>query len=40
LEECKQCHQVVAHSLERAMRRFGVEYPESDGPAVYEEIPT
>jgi hypothetical protein len=21
------------------MRRFGVEYPESDGPAVYEEIP-
>ncbi|MBA4866981.1 hypothetical protein H1V43_37950 [Streptomyces sp. PSKA54] len=40
LGECKPFHQVLVHSLEWTMRRFGVEQPESDGPAVYEEIPT
>jgi 2-haloacid dehalogenase len=44
LDEClgeyKPFHQIVANALERTMRRFGLEYRESDGPAVYEEIPT
>ncbi|MET9527669.1 haloacid dehalogenase type II [Streptomyces coeruleorubidus] len=44
IDEClgayQPFHQVVAHSLERTMRRFGLEYREGDGQAVYEEIPT
>ena len=44
IDECmgewQPFHQVVAHSLERTMRRFGLEYRESDAEAVYEEIPT
>jgi 2-haloacid dehalogenase len=40
LGEYKPFHQIVANALERTMRRFGLEYRESDGPAVYEEIPT
>jgi len=38
--EWKPFHQIVGDSLQRAMRRFGLEYRESDGRAVYEEIPT
>lgn len=34
LGECKLFHQVVVRSLERTMRKFGVEQPESDGPAM------
>ncbi len=44
IDECmgewKPFHQVVAHSLERTMRWFGLEYREGDGQAVYDEIPT
>jgi 2-haloacid dehalogenase len=44
IDEClgayQPFHQVVARSLERTMGRFGLEYRESDGQAVYEEIPT
>ena len=44
IDECmgewQPFHRVVAHSLERTMRRFGLEYRESDAEAVYEEIPT
>ncbi|WP_202970851.1 HAD-IA family hydrolase [Saccharothrix sp. ALI-22-I] len=38
--EWKPFHQVVARSLERTMRWFGLEYRQGDGEAVYEEIPT
>jgi len=40
LGEWQPFHRVVARSLERTMRRFGLEYRESDAEAVYEEIPT
>ncbi|OXM65830.1 haloacid dehalogenase type II [Amycolatopsis vastitatis] len=40
LGEWQPFHRVVAHSLERTMRRFGLEYRDSDAQAVYEEIPT
>ncbi|SEC55098.1 2-haloacid dehalogenase [Amycolatopsis tolypomycina] len=44
IDECmgewQPFHQVVAHSLERTMRRFGLAYRESDAQAVYEEIPS
>ncbi|PNG24076.1 haloacid dehalogenase type II [Streptomyces cahuitamycinicus] len=44
IDEClgayQPFHQVVARSLERTMRRFGLEFREGDGQAVYEEIPT
>jgi 2-haloacid dehalogenase len=44
IDECmgewKPFHQVVAHALERTCARFGVEYREGDGRAVYDEIPT
>jgi 2-haloacid dehalogenase len=44
IDEClgayQPFHQVVAHSMARTCARFGVEYRDSDGPAVYEEIPT
>jgi 2-haloacid dehalogenase len=33
-------HEIVAHSLERTMRRFGLEYRDDDARAVYDEIPT
>jgi 2-haloacid dehalogenase len=38
--EWKPFHQIVGDSLQRTMHRFGLEYRESDGRAVYEEIPT
>ena len=44
IDECtgayQPFHQVVGRSLERTMRRFGLDYRESDGAAVYEQIPT
>jgi 2-haloacid dehalogenase len=44
IDECtgayKPFHQVVAHSMERASRRLGLEYREDDARAVYEHIPT
>ena len=44
IDECmgewKPFHQIVGRALERTCARFGVEYRESDGQAVYEEIPT
>jgi 2-haloacid dehalogenase len=40
LGEYKPFHQIVGHSLERTMRRFGLEYRDADGRAVYDEIPT
>jgi len=44
IDEClgdwKPVHQIVACSMERTMRRFGLEYRESDGRAVYDEIPS
>jgi 2-haloacid dehalogenase len=44
IDECmgdwKPFHQIVACSMERTMHRFGLEYRESDGRAVYDEIPT
>ena len=44
IDECmgeyQPFHQIVGRSLERTMRRFGLDYRESDGPAVYEQIPT
>lgn len=43
IDECmgewQPFHRIVASSLERAMRRFGLEYRESDARAVYDEIP-
>jgi 2-haloacid dehalogenase len=44
IDECmgewKPFHQIVGHALERTCARFGVEYREGDGRAVYDEIPT
>jgi 2-haloacid dehalogenase len=40
LGEYKPFHQIVGDSLERTMRRFGLEYRDADGRAVYDEIPT
>jgi 2-haloacid dehalogenase len=44
IDECmgdyKPFHQVVGDALERTCARFGVEYRDSDGRAVYDEIPT
>ena len=44
IDECtgeyKPFHQIVAHSMERASRRLGLEYREEDAWAVYEQIPT
>jgi 2-haloacid dehalogenase len=40
LGEYKPFHQIVGDSLERTMRRFGLEYHDGDGRAVYDEIPT
>jgi 2-haloacid dehalogenase len=44
IDECmgeyKPFHGIVGHSLERAMRRFGLEYREGDARAVYDHIPT
>jgi 2-haloacid dehalogenase len=43
IDECmgeyKPFHQIVGDSLERTMRRFGLEYRDGDGRAVYDEIP-
>ncbi|MET9871791.1 HAD-IA family hydrolase, partial [Streptomyces sp. NPDC006386] len=38
--EYKPFHQIVTDALVRTCARFGVEYREGDGQAVYEEIPT
>jgi 2-haloacid dehalogenase len=44
IDECmgeyKPFHQIVGHSLERTMCRFGLEYRDEDARAVYDEIPT
>jgi 2-haloacid dehalogenase len=44
IDECtgayQPFHQVVAHSMERASRRVGLEYREDDARAVYDRIPT
>jgi 2-haloacid dehalogenase len=44
IDECtgeyKPFHQVVAHSMERASRRLGLEYRADDARAVYDQIPT
>lgn len=44
IDECmgewKPFHQIVAQALQRTCARFGVEYREGDGQAVYDEIPT
>jgi 2-haloacid dehalogenase len=44
IDECmgeyKPFHQIVGDCLERTMRRFGLEYHEGDGRAVYDEIPS
>ena len=44
IDECmgeyKPFHQIVADSMERASRRFGLEYREDDARAVYEIVPT
>ncbi|GAA3676982.1 haloacid dehalogenase type II [Lentzea roselyniae] len=40
LGDWKPFHQIVANSLERTMRHFGLEYRAGDGEAVYEQIPT
>ncbi len=44
IDECmgewKPFHEIVAQSLQRTCARFGIEYQQGDGPAVYEEIPT
>jgi 2-haloacid dehalogenase len=44
IDECmgewKPFHRIVGDSLQRTMRRFGLEYREEDGQAVYEEVPT
>jgi 2-haloacid dehalogenase len=44
IDECtgeyKPFHQIVAHSMERASRRLGLEYREDDARAVYDHIPT
>jgi 2-haloacid dehalogenase len=44
IDECmgeyKSFEQISGSALERAMRRFGLEYREGDARAVYEQIPT
>lgn len=40
LGECKPFHQVVVHSLERTMRRFGVEQPGGRRSGGVRGIPT
>jgi 2-haloacid dehalogenase len=44
IDECmgdyKPFLQIVAHSMERASRRLGLEYRDGDARAVYEHIPT
>jgi 2-haloacid dehalogenase len=44
IDECmgeyKPFHQIVGDSLERTMRRFGLQYRDGDGRAVYDEIPS
>jgi 2-haloacid dehalogenase len=44
IDECmgeyKPFRQIVANSMERASRRLGIEYRESDAQAVYEIVPT
>ncbi|GGX18392.1 haloacid dehalogenase type II [Streptomyces lomondensis] len=44
IDECmgeyKPFHRIVTDALVRTCARFGVEYREGDGQAVYEEIPT
>lgn len=44
IDECmgeyKPFHRIVADSMARTSRRFGVEYRESDAQAVYEQIPS
>jgi 2-haloacid dehalogenase len=44
IDECmgeyKPFHRIVGDSLERTMRRFGLEYRDGDGRAVYDEIPS
>ncbi len=44
IDECmgeyKPFHQIVAHSMERASRRLGLEYREDDARAVYDHVPT
>jgi 2-haloacid dehalogenase len=44
IDECmgewQPFHQIVGRSLERTMRRFGLEYRAEDARAVYDEIPT
>ena len=44
IDECmgdyKPFHEIVASSMERASRRVGLEYRESDARAVYEIVPT
>ena len=44
IDECmgdyKPFHQIIGHSLERTMSRFGLEYRDEDARAVYDEIPT
>ena len=44
IDECmgeyKPFDQIVAHSMERASRRLGLEYREDDARAVYDHIPT
>ncbi|MEO7023093.1 MAG: haloacid dehalogenase type II [Leifsonia sp.] len=44
IDECmgdyKPFHRIVADSMERASRRFGLEFREEDARAVYEIVPT
>ncbi len=44
IDECmgdyKPFHQIIGHSLERTMCRFGLEYRDEDARAVYDVIPT
>ena len=44
IDECmgewKPFHQIVGDALRRTCARYGIEYRATDGPAVYEEIPT
>ena len=44
IDECmgeyKPFHQIVGDSLQRTMRRFGLEYRDGDARAVYDEIPS
>jgi 2-haloacid dehalogenase len=44
IDECmgdyKPFHQIIANSMERASRRLGLEYRESDAKAVYDIVPT